>query len=66
MNPGSPEALKAGCTCPVVDNANGKGVLGNGEAYGWWVTASCSLHGANTTGEDNPERIKRPVSGDEK
>lgn len=45
-------------TCPVVDNAYGRGVLGNGEAYGWWVTASCPLHGANTTGEDNPERIK--------
>lgn len=26
-NPGSPEAIKAGCTCPVMDNRRGQGVL---------------------------------------
>ena len=24
-NPGSPEAIKQGCTCPSMDNHNGKG-----------------------------------------
>jgi hypothetical protein len=28
MTPGSPEAIKAGCTCPVLDNAHGKGYMG--------------------------------------
>lgn len=27
-NPGSDAAIKAGCTCPVLDNAHGKGYLG--------------------------------------
>jgi hypothetical protein len=27
-NPGSDEALDAGCTCPVLDNAHGKGYMG--------------------------------------
>jgi hypothetical protein len=26
-NPGSPEAVKQGCTCARMDNANGKGDL---------------------------------------
>ena len=28
MNPGSDEARKAGCTCPVMDNCHGKGYMG--------------------------------------
>ena len=28
MNPGSPEAVAAGCTCPRLDNGHGKGYLG--------------------------------------
>lgn len=28
LRPGSDEAIKAGCTCPVMDNAHGKGYLG--------------------------------------
>lgn len=45
MNPGSKEAVKNGCTCPVLDNAHGKGHLGDGEKYGWWINADCPLHG---------------------
>ena len=30
LNPGSDEARKAGCTCPVMDNAHGRG-----ERRGW-------------------------------
>lgn len=43
--PGSVEAAKQGCVCPIIDNCYGKGVGGNGEQYGWWVTAECPLHG---------------------
>lgn len=28
FNPGSDEAVKAGCKCPVLDNAHGKGYMG--------------------------------------
>lgn len=44
-NPGSDAAIEAGCTCPVLDNGHGKGVCGNGERFGWWITADCPLHG---------------------
>ena len=27
-NPGSPESVKQGCTCPIMDNAYGKGYMG--------------------------------------
>lgn len=43
--PGSDAAIKAGCTCPVLDNGHGRGVGGNGEKYGWWITEGCPLHG---------------------
>lgn len=45
--PGSDEAVNKGCVCPIMDNGHGKGVGGNGEEYGWWVTAECPLHGTN-------------------
>ena len=44
-NPGSDAAIKQGCTCPVYDNARGKGIMGDGEKYGYWITAGCPLHG---------------------
>lgn len=49
-NPGSPEAIKQGCLCPVIDNAHGKGYLGGvkdpetGETVFVW-RADCPLHG---------------------
>ncbi len=43
--PGSPEAVQRGCACPVIDNGHGRGHLGEGEKYGWWMNASCPLHG---------------------
>lgn len=42
-NPGSPEAVKLGCTCPVKDNRLGAGVDGKGEIF--WMTSGCPLHG---------------------
>jgi len=40
-NPGSEEAVKNGCTCPVLDNAHGKG----GYRGGYFIFANCPLHG---------------------
>lgn len=47
-NPGSREALAEGCTCPVLDNAHGKGYMGgmkddNGNTIFIMVT-TCPLH----------------------
>lgn len=44
-NPGSHEAVNAGCTCPILDNAHGKGRYCDGEKHGWWITEGCPLHG---------------------
>ncbi len=40
--PGSPEAVKLGCTCPVMDNANGKGYMGYAGFYVY--SSDCPLH----------------------
>lgn len=44
LNPGSPEAVKAGCRCPVIDNHYGKGVP-YGDSVEYWMTEECPLHG---------------------
>ena len=44
-NPGSPEAVEAGCTCAILDNGHGRGRYADGERYGWWVAEGCPLHG---------------------
>ena len=45
MNPGSEEAIKAGCICPVMDNRHGKGayVDSNGNAV-FWYNLDCPIH----------------------
>ncbi len=53
--PGSPAAIANGCTCPVIDNARGKGVYGDGDRYGWWVSADCPLHGEDKATGDAPD-----------
>jgi len=46
--PGSDEALAAGCKCPVLDNARGRGYMG---CPGAWVKlATCPLHGQDVSG----------------
>ena len=45
-NPGSPEAVAAGCTCPVIDNHHGKGVpAGKNGAPMFWHSERCPMHG---------------------
>lgn len=44
LKPGSPDAIRLGCLCPVVDNHHGAGVPApNGPMF--WMSADCPLHG---------------------
>lgn len=43
--PGSDQALKQGCKCPVIDNGHGAGYLGDGHKFGWVVSGDCPMHG---------------------
>jgi len=45
--PGTDEALDAGCRCPVLDNAHGRGRPGPDGEPEWWVNFDCPLHGAS-------------------
>ncbi len=46
-NPGSAEAVAAGCLCPVIDNARGEGMPAPGPFGGrwWYLSERCPLHG---------------------
>ena len=44
MNPGSPEAILAGCTCPRLDNANGAGIRLSDGTIAHWRDTRCPLH----------------------
>ena len=50
LNPGSDEAIKAGCTCPVMDNYYGKGIGKDksGETL-FWYDGECPIHTPQTT-----------------
>lgn len=41
--PGSDAAIAAGCTCPILDNAYGRGRGGLG--LQWVIDDGCGLHG---------------------
>lgn len=55
-NPGSKEAINQGCTCPVIDNCYGKGIGQNGEKFGWYMSADCSIHGNKLTNDSKKEK----------
>jgi hypothetical protein len=42
-NPGSDEAIEAGCTCAVLDNNHGRGFLYGG-VLAFWITSGCPIH----------------------
>lgn len=50
--PGSPVAVEKGCTCPVMDNNNGKGFMINGEGPMFWMQGDCPFHGYVEEKED--------------
>jgi hypothetical protein len=41
-SPGSDEALKAGCICAVIDNAHGRGYMGQAGVFVY--TVGCPVH----------------------
>ena len=41
-DPGTDEALAAGCTCPVIDNRYGRGYLGQAGVFVY--TCGCPVH----------------------
>ena len=44
--PGSPEAVKDGCTCPVMDNCRGAGyMIGEDMEPLFVVSSDCPVHG---------------------
>lgn len=45
-NPGSKEAIGAGCVCPIIDNRCGRGfsTASNGSPY-FVMVANCPIHG---------------------
>lgn len=54
-NPGSPEAVSQGCTCPRLDNGNGRGYLcDNGERF--VIAGFCPLHGKDR--DDGDQEFK--------
>lgn len=49
-SPGSYEAGKLGCNCPIYDNAKGRGAWGSeGDNAIFYVRDDCPLHGAQRT-----------------
>lgn len=44
MPPGSGLAREDGCRCPPCENAEGKGIGGDGAQFGWWIEVHCPVH----------------------
>jgi hypothetical protein len=40
--PGSPEAVAAGCSCPVFDNGHGRGYMGQKNVFS--INVECIIH----------------------
>jgi hypothetical protein len=56
-SPGSDAAIAKGCTCPVSDNAHGKGYMGHDNIFVY--TAGCPVHPIKPwTAEDERGRSK--------
>lgn len=56
-NPGSDEALEAGCICPVMDNNRGERPpyppSREHPFGGWWMRTDCQVHGDSYGVEEN-------------
>ena len=58
-SPGSDAAIKQGCTCPVLDNAHGRGYMGVPGIYAY--SGDCPLHAVKPqewTPQDELDRSK--------
>lgn len=54
-NPGSDDAIKQGCSCPILDNGHGSGTLWQGQRR-FWISEDCPLHGEGSNWTDEPEQ----------
>ena len=66
LKPGSSEARLKGCSCPIEDNASGKGWLGGvidakGETI-FVTSGNCPLHGFSVKDELEIENEKKPLT----
>jgi hypothetical protein len=52
QNPGSVEAIAAGCTCPVLDNNHGAGFPYGGKTS-FWYNGVCPVHNHKEEDEDS-------------
>lgn len=60
-NPGSDEAVDAGCTCPVLDNSHGEGMPGLFGKKLFWVNGDCPLHALRVIeNEKGGDSVKKP------
>lgn len=55
-NPGSDEAIDLGCSCAVMDNRRGEGVMMLGEGPFFWVEGDCPLHGTIASRSTSSDR----------
>lgn len=56
MTPGSPDAVKAGCRCPVLDNNRGRGAYRDADGVSqFWMSGDCPLHGIPPPPPSTPE-----------
>ena len=54
MNPGSKEAVEAGCLCPIIDNNKGIGAYMRADGQPvWWYNGDCPIHGEAKDVEDD-------------
>jgi len=63
-NPGSQEALVAGCTCPVLDNGHGAGAFK--DEYGepqFWINEECPIHGKSKRSDYKDKSIWTEICG---
>ena len=56
-NPGSPDAIREGCQCPVIDNGHGRGSghLAEDGSPLFWINGGCPVHGEEL-GAEEPEK----------
>lgn len=47
LSPGSTDARRCGCTCPVIDNGYGRGAyVDDAGVAQYWISGDCPLHGS--------------------
>lgn len=55
MTPGHPDAIRAGCLCPIIDNGSGRGQRVD-EGSLFMISAGCPVHAGEELDDDLRER----------